>query len=107
MIGAAFSCRIHHTTGCKFFGTKSTRQNVLCTGWFTQSDEPHCRKEYSYTFNPQNSSYVEWHEREIRGTALKYQTSLVYAARPYLDGVNVTERRNLVYNFRYAKSFSP
>ncbi|XP_026318408.1 uncharacterized protein LOC113229129 [Hyposmocoma kahamanoa] len=70
------------------------------TGWFTQSDEPHCRKEYSYTFNPQNSSYVEWHERETRGAALKCQTSLVYAARPYLDGVNVTERRNLVYNFR-------
>ncbi|XP_045500775.1 uncharacterized protein LOC123698237, partial [Colias croceus] len=70
------------------------------TGWFTQSDEPHCRKEYEYSFNPQNSNYVEWHERETRAGTVKYQTSLVYVARPYLDGVNVTERRNLVYNFR-------
>ncbi|XP_049876444.1 uncharacterized protein LOC126374035, partial [Pectinophora gossypiella] len=70
------------------------------TGWFTQQDEPHCRKEYNYTFNPQNPSYVEWHEKETRGTNVKCQTSLVYSARPYLDGVNVTERRNLVYNFR-------
>ncbi|CAK1555532.1 unnamed protein product [Leptosia nina] len=70
------------------------------TGWFTQSDEPLCRKEYEYSFNPQNPSYVEWHERETRGPNVKYQTSLVYVARPYLDGVNVTERRNLVYNFR-------
>ncbi|CAH4029878.1 unnamed protein product [Pieris brassicae] len=70
------------------------------TGWFSQSDEPHCRKEYEYSFNPQNSAYVEWHERVTRGTTVKYQTSLVYVGRPYLDGVNVTERRNLVYNFR-------
>lgn len=69
-----------------------------------QSDEPHCKKEYSYTYSPHNSSYVEWHERETRGADLKCQTSLVYAARPYLDGVNVTERRNLVYNFRYETS---
>ncbi|KAJ2940384.1 hypothetical protein O0L34_g61 [Tuta absoluta] len=70
------------------------------TGWFTQQDEPQCRKEYNYTFNPQNPSYVEWHEKETRGANVKCQTSLLFAARPYLDGVNVTERRNLVYNFR-------
>ncbi|KAJ8715281.1 hypothetical protein PYW08_005262 [Mythimna loreyi] len=75
-------------------------RNYPHTGWFVQSDEPHCRKEYSYSFNPLNPGYVEWHERETRGEAVKCQTSLVYAARPYLDGVNVTERRNLVYNFR-------
>ncbi|CAG4942700.1 unnamed protein product [Parnassius apollo] len=70
------------------------------TGWFTQSDEPQCRKEYSYALSPHNGSYVEWRERETRGATVKCQTSLVYVARPYLDGVNVTERRNLVYNFR-------
>ncbi|XP_041982522.1 uncharacterized protein LOC121735687, partial [Aricia agestis] len=70
------------------------------TGWFTQSDEPHCRKEYSYSFSPLNPGYVEWHERETRGAVVKTQTSLVYVARPYIDAVNVTERRNLVYNFR-------
>ncbi|KAL0871470.1 hypothetical protein ABMA27_005191 [Loxostege sticticalis] len=70
------------------------------TGWFTQSDEPHCRKEYNYVFSPQNSGYVEWQERETRGEEVKCQTSLVFVAQPYLDGVNVTERRNLVYNFK-------
>ncbi|VVC94555.1 unnamed protein product [Leptidea sinapis] len=70
------------------------------TGWFLQSDEPQCRKEYEYTFNVQNSGYVEWRERQTRGGNVKLQTSLVYVAKPYLDAVNVTERRNLVYNFR-------
>lgn len=70
------------------------------TGWFTQSDEAHCRKEYNYIFSPHNTSYVEWQERETRGGSLKNKTSLVYIAKPYLDAVNVTERRNLVYNFR-------
>ncbi|XP_072944829.1 uncharacterized protein [Epargyreus clarus] len=70
------------------------------TGWYVQSDEPHCRKEYNYAYNPLNSSYVEWQERETRGSSINTKTSLVYVARPYLDGVNVTERRNLVYNFR-------
>ncbi|XP_026732790.1 uncharacterized protein LOC113497436 [Trichoplusia ni] len=75
-------------------------RNYPHTGWFVQSDEPQCRKEYDYTFSVLNPGYIEWHERETRGEAVKNQTSLVYAARPYLDGVNVTERRNLVYNFR-------
>lgn len=70
------------------------------SGWFTQSDEPHCRKEYNYTYNLLNPNYVEWQEKETRSGVVKCQTSLVFAARPYLDGVNVTERRNLVYNFR-------
>ncbi|CAH0725493.1 unnamed protein product, partial [Brenthis ino] len=70
------------------------------TGWFTKSEEPHCTKEYEYSFNPNNSNYVEWHERVTRGTSVKYQTSLIYAAQPYLDSIQVTEKRNLVYNFR-------
>lgn len=75
-------------------------RNYPHTGWFVQSDEPHCRKEYDYTFSVLNPGYIEWHERETRGETIKCQTSLVYAGRPYLDGINVTERRNLVYNFR-------
>lgn len=76
------------------------------TGWFTQSDESQCRKEYNYVYNPVNPDYVEWQERVSRvgvvggSGGVKCQTSLVYVARPYLDGVHVTERRNLVYNFR-------
>lgn len=69
------------------------------TGWFTQTDDQFL-KEYSYAFSPHNSNYVEWRERTTRDGNVKRQTSLVYTSRPYLDGVNVTERRNLVYNFR-------
>ncbi|KAH9640333.1 hypothetical protein HF086_001685 [Spodoptera exigua] len=68
------------------------------TGWFTQSDEPHCRKEYNYQFNLQNSNYIEWHERETRGTVVKERLSLVYVAKAYLTAVSVTEKRNIVWD---------
>ncbi|XP_063386682.1 uncharacterized protein LOC134672654 [Cydia fagiglandana] len=70
------------------------------TGWFTQSDEPHCRKDYNYQFNLQNPNYVEWHERETRGDKTKAQVSLMYVAKPYLTAVEVTEKRNLVWDLR-------
>ncbi|KAJ0174457.1 hypothetical protein K1T71_009565 [Dendrolimus kikuchii] len=70
------------------------------TGWFTQSEEPHCRKEYNYQFNLQNSNYVEWHERETRGAKVIERLSLVYVARAYLSAVSVTEKRNLVWDLR-------
>lgn len=70
------------------------------TGWFTQSDEPHCRKEYKYQFNADNTSYVEWHERETRAAGVKERLSLVYVARAYLSAVEVTEKRNLVWDLR-------
>lgn len=71
------------------------------TGWFVQSDEPNCKKEYNYSFCSQDSDYVEWHERETRpGLLEKIQVALIYVARPYLTAIDVTERRNLVYTFR-------
>lgn len=71
------------------------------TGWFTQSDEPGCKKEYLYSMCAEDSDYVEWHEKETRPSALpKTQVALIYVARPYLTAIDVTERRNLVYNFR-------
>ncbi|CAH0725494.1 unnamed protein product, partial [Brenthis ino] len=70
------------------------------TGWFTQSDEPHCRKEYNYQFNIHNINYVEWHERETRGDKVKERLSLVYVAKAYLSAVAVTEKRNLVWDLR-------
>lgn len=69
-------------------------------GWFIQSDEPHCRKEYNYQFNLQNPNYIEWHERETRGANVKERLSLVYIARAYLSAVEVTEKRNLVWDLR-------
>lgn len=45
--------------------------------------------------------YVEWHERKTRpGAFERTQVALIYVARPYLTAIDVTERRNLVYNFR-------
>ncbi|XP_066587902.1 uncharacterized protein [Prorops nasuta] len=71
------------------------------TGWFTQSDEPECKKEYNYVLCAEDPDYVEWHERETRPGALEQtQSALIYVARPYLTAIDVTERRNIVYNFR-------
>nr|XP_034834885.1 uncharacterized protein LOC117991402 [Maniola hyperantus] len=70
------------------------------SGWFTQSEEPTCRKDFEYCFNPHNSNYVEWRERVTRGAAVKCQASLIYVAQPFLDCILITEKRNLVYNFR-------
>lgn len=78
----------------------------ILSGWFTQSDEPHSKKEYNYIFNMNNSGYVEWVERETRGMNIKYQTSLVYVEKPFCNPIEVTERRNLVYNFRCVPSYS-
>ena len=77
------------------------------TGWFMQSDEPHCRKEYNYQFNLQNSNYVEWHERETRGAKVKERLSLVYVAKAYLSAVDVTEKRNLIWDLRSLLSRDP
>ncbi|XP_059054883.1 uncharacterized protein LOC131848937 [Achroia grisella] len=70
------------------------------TGWFTQTDQPHCRKEYNYKLNLQNSNYIEWHERETRGSNVKERLSLIYVAKAYLTAVSVTEKRNLVWDLR-------
>lgn len=70
------------------------------TGWFTQSSEDSLKKEYNYIFSTTNTKYVEWMERETRGGIQKHQVSLIYTSRPYLTAIDVTERRNLVYDFR-------
>ncbi|KNC23401.1 hypothetical protein FF38_00765, partial [Lucilia cuprina] len=69
-------------------------------GWFTQSKEQHLQRDYCYVYSQQNHKYVEWKEREIRGDQTTYKTSLVYVDQPYVTAVDVTVRRNLVYNFR-------
>uniref|UniRef100_A0A336K7X1 CSON000982 protein n=1 Tax=Culicoides sonorensis TaxID=179676 RepID=A0A336K7X1_CULSO len=70
------------------------------TGWFTQSDEPACKREYLYVFNPNSDSFIEWRERTLRAGKSKLETSLVFVERPYMTAIDVTVRRNLVYNFR-------
>jgi len=69
-------------------------------GWFTQSKEPHLQRDYCYAYSQQNGKFVEWKEREIRGEDTSYKTSLIYVAQEYITAIDVTVRRNLVYNFR-------
>ncbi|KAH8365217.1 hypothetical protein KR084_006210, partial [Drosophila pseudotakahashii] len=75
-------------------------QSYPHTGWFTQSKEPHLQRDYCYAYSQQNGKFVEWKEREIRGDDTSYKTSLIYVAQEYITAIDVTVRRNLVYNFR-------
>ena len=71
------------------------------TGWFTQSDEAEVKKEYNYVLCAEDPYYVEWHEKQTSPSALeRSQVALIYVERPYLTAIDVTERRNIVYNFR-------
>ncbi|XP_055373160.1 uncharacterized protein LOC129606706 [Condylostylus longicornis] len=70
------------------------------TGWFTQSDEKHCKREYCYNYNIRNTNYIEWCEKETRGDKQEFKVNLVYVERPYRTAIDVTVRRNLVYDFR-------
>lgn len=70
------------------------------TGWFTQSDEPHCKREYCYVLSHHDSNFITWTERVTRAGKQQYEMSLIYIERPYRTAIDVTVRRNLVYNFR-------
>lgn len=70
------------------------------TGWFTQSKEPRLQRDYCYNYCLQNKKFVEWMERETRGDEQSFKSSLIYVEQPYVTAIDVTVRRNLVYNFR-------
>lgn len=70
------------------------------TGWFTQSQEPHLKREYCYKFSALSDDFIEWAERTTRGEQQTHEISLVYVKSPYRTAIDVTVRRNLVYNFR-------
>ncbi|XP_063847416.1 uncharacterized protein LOC135092716 isoform X1 [Scylla paramamosain] len=63
----------------------------------TRSD---VQRIYTYHFPSNSSSYVIWEVEEKRGGKSKWTRSLVHVSRPYLSGVDVTERRNLAYTFK-------
>ncbi|XP_076306618.1 uncharacterized protein LOC143223078 [Tachypleus tridentatus] len=69
------------------------------TGWFVQSETKKSRKEYCYTLH-QNLKYVNWAVRETRSGKTEMWENLVYVGSKYLAHVSVSEKRNLVYNFR-------
>lgn len=70
------------------------------TSWFIQSHEPHLKREYCYRYHPSNDEFIEWSERSTRGDQQTYESSLIYVHTPYRTAIDVTVRRNLVYNFR-------
>ncbi|XP_073978782.1 uncharacterized protein [Rhodnius prolixus] len=76
------------------------------TGWFTQCEEPWVKKEFCYYFAPPNSDgsqsdYVVWETKETRaGGRVRQTNSLVYVGQPFINAVEVTEKRNLVYEMR-------
>lgn len=70
------------------------------TGWFTQTDDVVCKREYSYAFSGNGTDFVEWKEKCTRGDKEKFEESVVFVDRPYKTAIDVTVRRNLVYNFR-------
>lgn len=79
------------------------------TGWFTQSEESHLKREYCYKIGGAAGvssggagEFVEWSERTTRAGVETQEVSLVYVGQPYRTAVDVTVRRNLVYNFRWA-----
>lgn len=75
-------------------------QSYPHTGWFIQSQEPHLTREYCYKLSSVNDEFVEWGERTTRGGQQNHESSLIYVRTPYRTAIDVTVRRNLVYNFR-------
>ncbi|GBN28429.1 hypothetical protein AVEN_22323-1 [Araneus ventricosus] len=67
------------------------------TGWFLLSDTEKSKKEYNYTVD---GSYIQWHVKETRNGKVNSWTNLVYVGRRFLSYVDVSEKRNLVFNFR-------
>lgn len=70
------------------------------TGWFVQSEDEAVKREYSYAFSGYDGNFVEWAERTTRGVTETHEKSLVYVGQKYRTAIDVTVRRNLVYNFR-------
>lgn len=49
---------------------------------------------------PSDNNFVEWKERTNAKGSQKSFTGLIYVGKPFMTAIDVTERRNLVYNFR-------
>lgn len=70
------------------------------TNVFVQSDEPGCKREYCYTFADMSRKFITWHEKITRNGEELHEESIIYVERPFKSAVDVTARRNLVYEFR-------
>lgn len=70
------------------------------TGLFALHNTFMSIKLHNYTFNLRNDNYIEWFEEDYRKKSYKAQTSLIYAERPFINSIAVTEKRNLAYTFK-------
>ncbi|KAI5712909.1 hypothetical protein M8J75_012284 [Diaphorina citri] len=72
------------------------------TGDFTQQLENNTETIYSYAISPSHPDYIVWTLRSTNHSTGKSDghVSLIYVGAPFCSPVDVTERRNLVYEFR-------
>lgn len=66
-------------------------------GWFVQSETPKSKKEYCYQLK---GDYVHWTVRETRNGKEETWCNLIYIKKKFLSYISVSEKRNLVFNFR-------
>lgn len=72
------------------------------TGEFTQQFENQIQTNYTYSMCPTNKNYIVWTLKSTNQVTGKTDghTSLIYVGAAFCSPVDVTERRNLVYDFR-------
>lgn len=70
------------------------------TGPFMQYYRDNKFKENNYCVSQVNKSYVEWHELQTKNGIQTRLISLIFKSRPYLSAVEVTEKRNVIFNLK-------
>jgi len=59
------------------------------------------RRLYRYRFMPHNNAFVEWTTEELRdGVLHRKESNIIHVTRPFLSGVDIAERRVLIYRFK-------
>lgn len=67
------------------------------TGWFLLSETSKVKREYNYALE---GNYIKWFVKETRGGKVKSWTNLIYVGKKFFSYISVSEKRNLVFNFR-------
>lgn len=58
------------------------------SGFFIQSDEPGCKREYCYKLSDKN--FISWHERTTRNGEETHEESLIYVGKSFQSAIDVT-----------------
>lgn len=72
-------------------------QSGILKGCTTRTD---VRRTFQYNFWSENPSFVAWHVVEEREGITKQIKSLIHVSRPFLSGLDIAERRNLLEPFK-------